>query len=43
MHRVQIHGRGVKSMITPLVARRLRHILQADLFRITMRFAQITV
>jgi hypothetical protein len=42
-HRVQMHGHGLSAIIAPLVARRVRRILQADLFRITMRFAQIAV
>ena len=41
VHRVQMHGRGLSSVLAPLVARRVRAILQADLFRITLRFAQV--
>ena len=41
VHRVQMRGRGLSTVLAPLVAPRLRAILQADLFRITLRFAQI--
>ena len=39
VHRLRVHGHGLATMITPLVAVRVRNILQADLFRITMHFA----
>jgi hypothetical protein len=41
VHHTEFRGRGPSAALTPLIARRARHVIQANLYRLTMRFAQV--
>ncbi|MDP9094250.1 MAG: hypothetical protein M3N95_15275 [Actinomycetota bacterium] len=41
VHHTEFSARGVSAALTPLIARRARHVIQANLYRLTSRFAQV--
>ena len=41
VHRTKVTGRGLLAALTPVIARQAQRMIQANLFRLTMRFARV--
>ena len=41
VQRAKVRGRGIRAALAPVVARQAQRVIQADLFRLTFRFARV--